>query len=276
MPSRMINHHILQEKLKWAQEKRNNGEPTIPSTIEEELSYNPFMRVAQPQVLSSSSSCTIHKFQLFGLCSCNRLQQQWAQLRAPLCTRWCLCWDRPRTTGKPPEHLTGFFFVWFVAMWPSLFGPNNSCCILHQFKHTTTLLAFVCASCMSPHSFFLSFFQGPCDQLSEVLEGHTHTHTHTHQSHQESTEQGAAVSVQASPSSHTWIGAHLWMCGSLVSHHPPPPTNVSQLFTTHTNCWWPVVGGGGGQHIGQIIEKAEQYYRYLSSFVDALWDRYQW
>ncbi len=34
--------------------------------------------------------------------------------------------------------------------------------------------------------------------------------------------------------------------------------------------------GGGIQHSGQIIEKAGQYYCYLSSFVDALWDRYQW
>ena len=39
------NNSELQQKLKWAKEQREKGEFTIPSTIAEEKSYNPFMRV---------------------------------------------------------------------------------------------------------------------------------------------------------------------------------------------------------------------------------------
>nr|XP_036861700.1 hydroxyacylglutathione hydrolase, mitochondrial isoform X3 [Manis javanica] len=35
----------VREKLAWAKEKYSLGEPTVPSTIGEELTYNPFMRV---------------------------------------------------------------------------------------------------------------------------------------------------------------------------------------------------------------------------------------
>ncbi|EPY88932.1 hydroxyacylglutathione hydrolase, mitochondrial-like protein [Camelus ferus] len=35
----------IQEKLAWAKEKYSAGEPTVPSTIAEEFTYNPFMRV---------------------------------------------------------------------------------------------------------------------------------------------------------------------------------------------------------------------------------------
>ncbi|KAK2097306.1 hypothetical protein P7K49_022757 [Saguinus oedipus] len=35
----------VQEKLAWAKEKYNIGEPTVPSTLAEEFTYNPFMRV---------------------------------------------------------------------------------------------------------------------------------------------------------------------------------------------------------------------------------------
>nr|CAB3251763.1 hydroxyacylglutathione hydrolase, mitochondrial-like [Phallusia mammillata] len=38
-------NQTLQNKLKWAKQQRQNGLPTIPSTIGEELLYNPFMRV---------------------------------------------------------------------------------------------------------------------------------------------------------------------------------------------------------------------------------------
>lgn len=38
------------EKTAWSQAKRDNNEPTIPSTIAEELTYNPFMRVSKPSV----------------------------------------------------------------------------------------------------------------------------------------------------------------------------------------------------------------------------------
>lgn len=37
----------MQEKYQWAQSQRDRGLPTIPSTILEELIYNPFMRVDQ-------------------------------------------------------------------------------------------------------------------------------------------------------------------------------------------------------------------------------------
>lgn len=40
----------LREKLSWAQQQRLAGLPTIPSTIEEELETNPFMRVEGLQV----------------------------------------------------------------------------------------------------------------------------------------------------------------------------------------------------------------------------------
>jgi hydroxyacylglutathione hydrolase len=40
------------EALREALEKRKNGEPTVPSTIERELATNPFMRVSNPDVRS--------------------------------------------------------------------------------------------------------------------------------------------------------------------------------------------------------------------------------
>lgn len=45
------------KKLSWAQQQRKANLPTVPSTIEDELETNPFMRVDLPelQVLKSSS-----------------------------------------------------------------------------------------------------------------------------------------------------------------------------------------------------------------------------
>lgn len=40
----------IEQKLSWAQHKRKDGLPTVPSTIEEELETNPFMRVDNPEV----------------------------------------------------------------------------------------------------------------------------------------------------------------------------------------------------------------------------------
>ncbi|XP_064613620.1 hydroxyacylglutathione hydrolase, mitochondrial-like isoform X2 [Liolophura sinensis] len=40
----------IQDKLKWAQAQRDKNEPTIPSTIAEELKFNPFMRVGAAEV----------------------------------------------------------------------------------------------------------------------------------------------------------------------------------------------------------------------------------
>uniref|UniRef100_A0A669DI85 Hydroxyacylglutathione hydrolase, mitochondrial n=1 Tax=Oreochromis niloticus TaxID=8128 RepID=A0A669DI85_ORENI len=44
------DNEVIQEKLAWAKEKCNNGEPTIPSTLADEFTYNPFMRVKEPSV----------------------------------------------------------------------------------------------------------------------------------------------------------------------------------------------------------------------------------
>ncbi len=43
------NEHV-QKSLKNAEEKRNRGEPTVPSTIEEEQRTNPFLRVNEPSL----------------------------------------------------------------------------------------------------------------------------------------------------------------------------------------------------------------------------------
>lgn len=40
----------VQQKLAWAKEKYDLGEPTVPSTIAEEFTYNPFMRVREKTV----------------------------------------------------------------------------------------------------------------------------------------------------------------------------------------------------------------------------------
>ncbi|MBN3280024.1 GLO2 protein, partial [Polyodon spathula] len=40
----------IKKKLAWAKDKYDNGEPTIPSTIAEEFTYNPFMRVREKSV----------------------------------------------------------------------------------------------------------------------------------------------------------------------------------------------------------------------------------
>lgn len=44
------NNSKIAQKLSWAQQKRVAGLPTIPSTIEEELETNPFMRVDLPEL----------------------------------------------------------------------------------------------------------------------------------------------------------------------------------------------------------------------------------
>ena len=43
----------LQQKLTWAKDRRQRGLSTVPSTLAEELSYNPFMRVDQPPVAAA-------------------------------------------------------------------------------------------------------------------------------------------------------------------------------------------------------------------------------
>ncbi|XP_032677463.1 hydroxyacylglutathione hydrolase, mitochondrial-like isoform X3 [Odontomachus brunneus] len=41
----------IQQKLDWANTQRNNNIPTVPSTIKDEKSTNPFMRVHEPSVM---------------------------------------------------------------------------------------------------------------------------------------------------------------------------------------------------------------------------------
>ncbi|KAK0153122.1 Hydroxyacylglutathione hydrolase, mitochondrial [Merluccius polli] len=43
------NEDIL-KKLEWAKEQCSNGEPTVPSTVADELTFNPFMRVKEKSV----------------------------------------------------------------------------------------------------------------------------------------------------------------------------------------------------------------------------------
>ncbi|GAB6021426.1 hypothetical protein CHUAL_004035 [Chamberlinius hualienensis] len=49
------NKSIL-DKLSWAEKQRSDGVPTVPSTIEEEKQFNPFMRVQEPTVQKYASS----------------------------------------------------------------------------------------------------------------------------------------------------------------------------------------------------------------------------
>ncbi|KAM9304878.1 hydroxyacylglutathione hydrolase, mitochondrial [Gastrophryne carolinensis] len=44
------NNEQIKLKLAWAKETYNNGEPTIPSTLAEEFTFNPFMRVREKSV----------------------------------------------------------------------------------------------------------------------------------------------------------------------------------------------------------------------------------
>ncbi|XP_008246211.1 PREDICTED: hydroxyacylglutathione hydrolase cytoplasmic-like [Prunus mume] len=40
----------IKQKLSWAQKQRETGLPTVPSTIEEEMEMNPFMRADLPEL----------------------------------------------------------------------------------------------------------------------------------------------------------------------------------------------------------------------------------
>lgn len=46
------DNSVAQEKLNWSRERRAGKFPTIPTTLEEERAYNPFMRVHQQSVLA--------------------------------------------------------------------------------------------------------------------------------------------------------------------------------------------------------------------------------
>ncbi|MEE6497908.1 hypothetical protein FKM82_002925 [Ascaphus truei] len=44
------NNDSIKQKLSWAKDKYNSGEPTVPSTIAEEFTFNPFLRVREKSV----------------------------------------------------------------------------------------------------------------------------------------------------------------------------------------------------------------------------------
>ncbi|XP_053467753.1 hydroxyacylglutathione hydrolase, mitochondrial isoform X1 [Ictalurus furcatus] len=44
------SNEAIRRKLSWAKEKYDNGEPTIPSTMADEFTFNPFMRVREKTV----------------------------------------------------------------------------------------------------------------------------------------------------------------------------------------------------------------------------------
>ena len=43
----------VQNKLNWAEKQRQRGTPTVPSTLKEEKTYNPFMRCNEPEFLEA-------------------------------------------------------------------------------------------------------------------------------------------------------------------------------------------------------------------------------
>lgn len=52
------NNQAAIDKLNWAKKQRANGLPTIPSTLHEEFSYNPFMRVDDSQIQTKYKTTT--------------------------------------------------------------------------------------------------------------------------------------------------------------------------------------------------------------------------
>ena len=46
----------VHRKLAWAKQQREAGLPTVPSTITEELTYNPFLRTSDAAVLAKLRS----------------------------------------------------------------------------------------------------------------------------------------------------------------------------------------------------------------------------
>ena len=55
------NNPAVLNKLAWAEEQTSQGLSTVPSTLGEELEYNPFMRLGEKSIRSSlgfTSSCT--------------------------------------------------------------------------------------------------------------------------------------------------------------------------------------------------------------------------
>lgn len=49
------NNEKIQQKLSWARQQRQADLPTIPSTLQDELETNPFMRVDKPEIQVNNS-----------------------------------------------------------------------------------------------------------------------------------------------------------------------------------------------------------------------------
>lgn len=47
------NNEALLKKLEWAKKQREAGQPTIPSTVAEEKTFNPFMRTREPSMAAT-------------------------------------------------------------------------------------------------------------------------------------------------------------------------------------------------------------------------------
>jgi len=47
------NNEAVKHKLSWAEQKGKSGEPTVPSTVGEEKTFNPFMRVGVAEFVKS-------------------------------------------------------------------------------------------------------------------------------------------------------------------------------------------------------------------------------
>jgi glyoxylase-like metal-dependent hydrolase (beta-lactamase superfamily II) len=46
----------LIEKCRWVSQRRNKYLATVPSTLAEEKSYNPFLRIGQPSILDKTDT----------------------------------------------------------------------------------------------------------------------------------------------------------------------------------------------------------------------------
>ena len=44
------SNRAVSDKLAWSMSQREDGKPTIPSTIADEMTFNPFMRVGEKSV----------------------------------------------------------------------------------------------------------------------------------------------------------------------------------------------------------------------------------
>lgn len=51
------NNELITKRIQWAEEKRHQNTPTVPSTIADEKSWNPFMRVHIPSVQAHAGEC---------------------------------------------------------------------------------------------------------------------------------------------------------------------------------------------------------------------------